>query len=166
MDWLLVVKAAVALGGLGLVIAVVLVIASIKLAVKVDEREASIRAVLPGANCGACGFPGCDGYAAAVAAGTAPPNSCSVGGASVARAIGEITGQDAGVVESKVAVLICRGGKDVAPHRFQYKGRLPRSSTALGRTQGLPLRLRRARPLRHGLPGYGHPDGRPKPARD
>ncbi len=122
MDWLLVVKAAVALGGLGLVIAVVLVIASIKLAVKVDEREASIRAVLPGANCGACGFPGCDGYAAAVAAGTAPPNSCSVGGASVARAIGEITGQDAGVVESKVAVLICRGGKDVAPHRFQYKG--------------------------------------------
>jgi electron transport complex protein RnfB len=122
MDWPLILTAVAGLGGVGLLIGVILVIASIKLTVKVDEREAAVRAVLPGANCGACGFPGCDGYAAAVAAGSAPLNSCSVGGASVARAIGEIMGQDAGTVEPKVAVLICRGGRDVAPQRFQYKG--------------------------------------------
>jgi electron transport complex protein RnfB len=122
VDWILVAKAVAGLGGLGLIIAVVLVIASVRLAVRVDEREAAVRAVLPGANCGACGFPGCDGYAAAVAAGSAPLNSCSVGGASVARAIGEIMGQEAGAVEPRVAVLICRGGEDVAPHRFVYKG--------------------------------------------
>lgn len=122
MDWAIVIKATAALGGAGLLIAVLLLVASLKLAVKVDEREAAVRSILPGANCGACGYPGCDGYAAAVASGAAPLHSCSVGGASVARAIGEMMGQDAGAVEPKVAVLICRGGKDVAPHRFQYRG--------------------------------------------
>ena len=45
--------------------------ASIQFAVPVDEKQAAVREVLPGANCGACGFSGCDGYAAALAAGTA-----------------------------------------------------------------------------------------------
>ncbi len=122
MDWALILKAVLGLGGIGLLIGIILVIASVKLAVKVDEREAAVRAVLPGANCGACGYPGCDGYAAAVAAGAAPVNACSVGGPNVARAIGEIMGQNAGAIEPKVAVLICRGGRKDAPHRFQYKG--------------------------------------------
>lgn len=122
MNWTLVLLSVAGLGGLGLIIGIVLAIASVKLAVKVDAREAAVRAVLPGANCGACGFPGCDGYAAAVASGSATLNKCSVGGASVARSIGEIMGQEAGAVEPVVAVLICRGGKDVAPARFQYKG--------------------------------------------
>jgi electron transport complex protein RnfB len=122
MDWGIVTKALIVLAGSGLLIAILLLIASTKLAVKVDEREGAVRAVLPGANCGACGFPGCDGYAAAVASGAAPLNRCSVGGANVARAIGEIMGQDAGHVEPQVAVLICRGGRAEAPHRFQYKG--------------------------------------------
>jgi electron transport complex protein RnfB len=122
MDWTLVLMSVAGLGGLGLIIGIVLAIASVKLAVKVDEREAAVRAVLPGANCGACGFPGCDGYAAAVASGSAALNKCSVGGANVARSIGDVMGQEAGAVEPLVAVLVCRGGKDVAPARFQYKG--------------------------------------------
>lgn len=122
MDWGIVIKALLVLAGSGLLIAVLLLIASVKLAVSVDEREAAVRAVLPGANCGACGFPGCDGYAAAIAGGGTPLNRCSVGGANVARAIGQIMGQDAGTVEPKIAVLICRGGKSEAPHRFEYKG--------------------------------------------
>jgi electron transport complex protein RnfB len=121
-DWGIIIKALATLGGAGLLIAVLLLVASLKLSVKIDERESAVRAVLPGANCGACGYPGCDGYATAVAAGSAQLNSCSVGGPNVARAIGEIMGQDAGSVESKLAVLICRGGKDVAPHRFEYRG--------------------------------------------
>jgi len=122
MDWTLILTSVAGLGGLGLIIGIVLAIASVKLAVKVDEREAAVRAVLPGANCGACGFPGCDGYAAAVASGAAALNKCSVGGANVARSIGDILGQEAGAVEPLVAVLVCRGGRDVAPARFQYKG--------------------------------------------
>lgn len=122
MDWLLLIKSLLTLGGLGLILGVILLVASIKLAVKVDERESRIRSILPGANCGACGYPGCDGYAAAVAAGKAPLNACSVGGPEVARKIGEIMGQEVTAAEPKVAVLICRGGKDQAPQRFQYKG--------------------------------------------
>lgn len=122
MDWLLVLRSLLTLGGLGLVLAVILLIAALKLTVKVDEREAQIRSVLPGANCGACGYPGCDGYAAAVAAGKAPLNACSVGGPAVAAKIGAIMGQEVAGIEPQVAVLICRGGKEEAPHRFEYRG--------------------------------------------
>lgn len=122
MDWLLIFKSLLALGGLGLILGVILLIASLKLTVKVDEREAQIRSILPGANCGACGYPGCDGYAAAIVAGKAPLNACSVGGPAVASKIGQIMGQEVAATEPQVAVLICRGGKEEAPHRFEYRG--------------------------------------------
>ena len=60
--------------------------------VPVDERIVKIRAVLPSVNCGVCGYPGCDGFAAGVAAGEAPVTGCVVGRAPVAQAIGEIMG--------------------------------------------------------------------------
>ncbi|MGQ9707476.1 MAG: 4Fe-4S binding protein [bacterium] len=122
MDWALIIKSLITLGGLGLILAVILLISSIKLTVRIDEREAQIRAVLPGANCGACGYPGCDALAAAIIAGKAPLNACLVGGTAVAKEIGKIMGQDVTSQEPKVAVLICRGGKDAAPCRFQYQG--------------------------------------------
>ena len=53
---------------MGLVFAVILVMASKFMAVPVDETQVKVRDVLPGANCGACGFAGCDDYAAALAA--------------------------------------------------------------------------------------------------
>ena len=71
------------LGVIGLIIGVALAIASQKLAVKEDERIPQVRAVLPGANCGGCGYPGCDGCAAAIVKGEAPVNACPVGGAAV-----------------------------------------------------------------------------------
>ena len=52
--------------------------------VPVDEKVAQVREALPGANCGACGFPGCDGFAEAVACGNAPVNGCAAGGADTA----------------------------------------------------------------------------------
>jgi len=122
VDWSIVLKSALALGGCGIGIAILLLIASIKLAVKVDEREAAVRAALPGANCGACGFPGCDGYAAAVASGKAPPNACTVGGPAVAGEVGRIMGLESTAAEAPVAVLICRGGLAEAPRRFHYEG--------------------------------------------
>ena len=52
--------------GIGLVLGLGLAIASKVMAVPVDEKEEKITEVLPGANCGACGFSGCAGYAAAL----------------------------------------------------------------------------------------------------
>ena len=72
--------AALVVGVIGLLIGIVLGVASEKFKVEVDENEEKIRALLPGNNCGACGFPGCDGLAAAIAKKQAPVNQCPVGG--------------------------------------------------------------------------------------
>ena len=87
-----VIIAAVIVGGTGLFIGVFLGLAGKKFAVEVDEREEAILGVLPGNNCGGCGYAGCSGLAAAIAKGEAPVNQCPVGGAPVAAKIGEIMG--------------------------------------------------------------------------
>ncbi|MBO4759632.1 MAG: RnfABCDGE type electron transport complex subunit B, partial [Spirochaetaceae bacterium] len=61
--------------------------------VPVDPTVEKIRAVLSGGNCGGCGFPGCDGFAAACAKGLAPVDGCTAGGAATAQKIAEIMGQ-------------------------------------------------------------------------
>ena len=73
-------------GGTGLLIGILLGIAGKKFYVEVDERETKVREALPGNNCGGCGYPGCDGAAAAVVKGEAPVSVCPVGGAPVAAA--------------------------------------------------------------------------------
>jgi electron transport complex protein RnfB len=88
----------------------------------VDEKVPLVREALPGANCGACGYPGCDGYAAAVASGEAAVNLCTVGGASVAKQIGEIMGVDAGSVTRKVATVKCQGSLDRCGGKYEYQG--------------------------------------------
>ena len=90
-------------------------------AVKEDPLVAEIRETLPGANCGACGFPGCDGYASAVAAQTAGITSCPVGGKAVAEKLAGLIGGDANITP-QVAVLACRGTKDKALSRGDYIG--------------------------------------------
>ncbi len=89
--------------------------------VPVDQTVEKVRAALPGANCGACGFPGCDGFAAAVAAGDAPVNGCTVGAGPVAEQIGAIMGVSADA-EVKVAVLLCQGSYDVCKDKADYVG--------------------------------------------
>ena len=88
-------------GGTGLLIGILLGIAGKKFYVEVDERETKVREALPGNNCGGCGYPGCDGAAAAVVKGEAPVSVCPVGGAPVAAAVGAIMGQKADVQERK-----------------------------------------------------------------
>ena len=83
----------------GIIVGYGLVYTSKKFHVEVDERETAVRAVLPGNNCGACGFAGCDAMAAAIARGEAPVNGCPVGGKPVAERIGAIMGAEAGDVE-------------------------------------------------------------------
>ncbi|WP_029409059.1 RnfABCDGE type electron transport complex subunit B [Treponema pedis] len=89
--------------------------------VETDKTVAAVRAVLPGANCGACGFPGCDGFAAAVAAWDAPVNGCPVGAAPVAQAVGKIMGVEASA-SAKVAVLTCQGSHEVCLDKCGYVG--------------------------------------------
>jgi Na+-translocating ferredoxin:NAD+ oxidoreductase RNF subunit RnfB len=90
-------------------------------AVPVDEKVEAVRAVLPGANCGACGYPGCDGFAAAVAGGNAPATGCAAGGPKVAAKVAAIVGGDADVTPV-VAVLACRGSHEFAPLKGDYVG--------------------------------------------
>ncbi|MDD3261630.1 MAG: RnfABCDGE type electron transport complex subunit B [Oscillospiraceae bacterium] len=107
---------------IGLICGVVLVVASTFMAVPKDQKEEDIRALLPGANCGACGFSGCDGYAAAMAKGEAQPGLCAPGGAAVAKAISDYLGVGGGNIEEKVACVQCFGNNDNTVNKVNYEG--------------------------------------------
>jgi len=86
-----------------------------------DPLIDTIRGALPGANCGGCGYPGCDGYAEAVAAKRAAPNLCTAGGARTAEAVAQLVGVDA-AAEDLVSVLLCGGTKGKAQEKGDYVG--------------------------------------------
>lgn len=95
---------------IGLICAGLLVFASKVFHVAVDERVTQVRECLPGANCGGCGFAGCDDYASnLVADESLPCTKCSPGGAAVAAQIAEILGRAAGATEPQVAQVMCNG---------------------------------------------------------
>ncbi len=93
-----------------------------KFAVEVDPREAAILESLPGANCGACGEPGCSGYAKGVAEGRLAPNLCTPGGPDTVTAIAEILGVEAVAAEPMVAVVKCQGDNSKAASKYKYLG--------------------------------------------
>jgi len=114
--------AVISLGGIGLLAAVALGFAAKKFAVEVDPREEAILEVLSGANCGACGYPGCAAYAKAVAGGEAQPALCTPGGQGTIEAISRIMGVDAVTVEPKIAVVLCQGDNGKAASKYRYLG--------------------------------------------
>jgi Na+-translocating ferredoxin:NAD+ oxidoreductase RNF subunit RnfB len=91
-------------------------------AVPQDPLVGLIREALPGANCGACGFPGCDSYAKAIASGNAGISSCTVGGAAAAEKIAAVTGKTGDAVRPVMAVLACQGSKVHAAEKGVYTG--------------------------------------------
>ena len=106
---------------IGFIAAAVLAFASKVFYVEVDETAVAIEEVLPGANCGGCGFAGCSGYAGALAADHSfPTNKCAVGGADVAAKIAEILGVSAQEGEKEVAVVMCNGTKTAAKAIMEY----------------------------------------------
>lgn len=121
---------------IGLVAGIGLSLASKFMAVPVDERQEKVRAALPGANCGACGYSGCDGYAAAVAAGESAPDKCAPGGATAAVALAEILGVQV-VNEPKIAFIACKGNREVTKTKYGYDGML--SCTAANLMHSGPL---------------------------
>ena len=108
----------------GFVFAVILTIASKVFFVPVDETVIKLREVLPGANCGGCGFAGCDDYASALAADPEGVgcSKCPVGGADCAAQLAAILGMEAGSAEPQVAVVMCNGNKEAAKALLDYKG--------------------------------------------
>ena len=108
---------------IALIAALLLSLAAKFMAVPVNETQAAIRAELPGANCGACGFAGCDDYAAALAeGGDVKTNLCVPGADAVAAAIAAILGQDAEDVIEQVANVRCSGLCDVTKPEMDYQG--------------------------------------------
>ena len=102
--------------------AVALGFAAKKFAVEVDPRELAAVEVLPGANCGACGFPGCAGYAKALVAGTVDLNQCPPGGADVVAKLARILGVEASATARQLAVVLCQGDNRKAQLKYQYLG--------------------------------------------
>ncbi len=107
---------------LGLVFGCLLGIASRIFKVEKDERVERIMNVLPGANCGGCGYAGCSQFAESVVAGKAECTGCTVGGASTADLIAEIMGVQAGEFVKKVAYVKCAGCSEVAKEKYEYNG--------------------------------------------
>ena len=110
------------LGVLGLIFGVVLAYASKKFAGEVDERVEAILEILPGTNCGGCGFPGCTGLSNAIVEGYADLNSCPVGGSDCASKIGEIMGISSESEERQVAKILCKGNCQSAKNKYEYEG--------------------------------------------
>ncbi|MCQ2406449.1 MAG: RnfABCDGE type electron transport complex subunit B [Oscillospiraceae bacterium] len=111
------------LAAVGALCALLLVISSKYMAVPVDEKFPIVRGCLPGANCGACGYAGCDGYASALVSGDEDkPNKCVAGGADVAKALAEALGTEAGEVIPMVAVTKCRGNCEATSKKADYQG--------------------------------------------
>ena len=115
--------AALALGGMGILFGLLLTGTSKLFAVPANPTRDAIRDVLPGANCGGCGYPGCDGCADAMAAGKAPVNACPVGGAGVADQVAAILGvEPADASARNVARVICQGDIEHCRTKFRYEG--------------------------------------------
>jgi len=114
--------AVLSLGCIGMLAAVALGFAAKKFAVEVDPRELAALEVLPGANCGACGFPGCAGYAKALVTGAVDLNQCPPGGADVVAKLARILGVEASATAREIAVVLCQGDNRKAQLKYRYLG--------------------------------------------
>ena len=109
--------------GVSVVCDVLLILADKYFAIKEDATVVAIRDCLPGANCGACGYSGCDGYAKALAEGkTVETNLCVPGGDGTACGIASILGLEAKDVVERVAYVSCNGTCDAAKQKYEYSG--------------------------------------------
>ena len=116
------IEAAIILVAIGGAAALGLGIASIKFSVYVDPRVEKVDELLPGANCGACGYTGCHSLAEAIVAGEAIPSACIPGGETVAKAVGEVVGVSTEIAERNVAIVHCKGTRDKSTVKGVYLG--------------------------------------------
>jgi electron transport complex protein RnfB len=110
------------LGGVGLAFAVFIAMANRRLWVWEDPRIDVVASMLPNANCGACGLPGCRAFAEQAVEGRVAPSQCTVGSDDAHKAIAGFLGVDAGAAVRRVARLQCAGGSDLAAPQAEYRG--------------------------------------------
>lgn len=118
--------AVIVLGAIALVASVVLYLCARKFAVEEDPRIGQVLEVLPGANCGGCGFPGCAGMADALVkacdAGSVEGLLCPVGGQQVMGEVADLLGMAVANTDPKVAVVRCNGTCEHRPRIAEYSG--------------------------------------------
>ncbi|MBR2576879.1 MAG: RnfABCDGE type electron transport complex subunit B [Firmicutes bacterium] len=108
---------------IGILCAVMLSVASKVMAVKEDPLIPLVRECLPGANCGACGYAGCNGYAQALVEDPEMElTKCTPGGENVAKALSQVLGRKAGKMVLMTAVIGCRGDNSKTARKMQYDG--------------------------------------------
>lgn len=123
MDVTGILVACLVVGITGLIMGILLGVAGKAFAVDVNEKEVQVREVLPGSNCGGCGYAGCDAMAEAIAKGDAPANGCPVGGEAVAKKVAEIMGTEVSTTKY-VAYVKCSGDCEAAPLKYDYSGNM------------------------------------------
>lgn len=122
MNFTSIIIAMLVVGSVGLFIGLFLGVAGIKFKVEVDEKEEAVLGVLPGYNCGGCGYAGCASLATAIAKGEAAVNACPVGGDPVSILVGEIMGVEVETGEKEVAFVQCAGTCDKTKSDYEYSG--------------------------------------------
>ena len=119
----MILTAIISLSAIGASGAVILYIASKKFEVKENPLTGEVQDVLPAANCGGCGFPGCSGFAAACVNATSLDGlNCPVGGQAVMEKVAAILGLTAGKTDPTIAVLRCNGSCENRPPTNYYDG--------------------------------------------
>ncbi len=122
MDWSLIWKAAIALGGLSLLFGVLLAFAGDKFKVQTDPRLDELLAAVLGANCGACGYPGCEAACNAVLAGDANVDVCVAGGGNAVTSVARVMGVETRQRKRGVALVHCKGGLGESVPKARYQG--------------------------------------------
>jgi Na+-translocating ferredoxin:NAD+ oxidoreductase RNF subunit RnfB len=122
MDIMSIVFPVLTIGGMGVLFGLFLGFAGVKFKVEQDPKIPEVREALPGANCGGCGFAGCDALAEAIVTGKAEINACPVGGNAVAEKVGKIMGVEVKEGEKTVAFVKCSGDCQKASSKYEYKG--------------------------------------------
>jgi len=113
---------ALAIGAIGLFFGLILAISSIIFKVEKDERIDRIEEILPGANCGGCGFAGCSAFAQAIVVDGAPATRCNLMTNEKAKQIADIMGVEAGEIIKKTAILACAGSCDKCSDKCEIYG--------------------------------------------
>ncbi|MCL2442209.1 MAG: RnfABCDGE type electron transport complex subunit B [Treponema sp.] len=112
----------ISVGGLALLFGVILGFSAKKFAVETNPKVDKIINVLPGANCGGCGYPGCTVFAERVVQGVANYRGCPPGGASAAAEIAKEMGVEAAAANRKIAFIKCNGSNDNIKRNYIYDG--------------------------------------------
>ncbi len=123
----IIIIAVIALGGLGLVSAVILFFVAKKFKVFEDPKIDEVEEALPSANCGGCGYPGCRAFAEAAVKAAKENHSleglnCPVGGNEVMQTVGQLLGIEVEQQEPLIAVVRCNGSYANSPGKVKYEG--------------------------------------------